>query len=76
MSKRAVQVRKTAEVAVFAADGTPGSPEHNQIARRAYELWQKRGCPIGSPEQDWSQARAELENREMQRNNRSMAAGG
>jgi hypothetical protein len=28
----------------------------DQIATRAYQLWQDRGCPIGSPEQDWLEA--------------------
>ncbi len=31
-----------------------------QIAARAYELWQERGCPIGTPEEDWSRAEEEL----------------
>ncbi|HLG99568.1 MAG TPA: DUF2934 domain-containing protein [Bryobacteraceae bacterium] len=35
-------------------------PSHDQIAERAFELWHARGCPIGSPEQDWLQAEAEL----------------
>jgi hypothetical protein len=26
------------------------------IAALAYELWQQRGCPEGSPEQDWYEA--------------------
>jgi hypothetical protein len=29
---------------------------HNDIAALAYELWQARGCPEGSPEEDWFQA--------------------
>jgi Protein of unknown function (DUF2934) len=33
---------------------------HDQIARRAHELWQARGCPEGSPEVDWFRAAAEL----------------
>ena len=31
-----------------------------EIARRAYELWQARGCPIGSEQEDWLQAESEL----------------
>ena len=32
------------------------------IARRAYEKWQRRGCPMGQDAaQDWYAARAELE---------------
>jgi hypothetical protein len=26
------------------------------IANLAYSLWQQRGCPEGSPEQDWLEA--------------------
>jgi Protein of unknown function (DUF2934) len=32
----------------------------DQIATRAYQLWQERGCPIGSPEQDWLEAERQL----------------
>jgi hypothetical protein len=37
--------------------------EEAGIAARAYELWQQRGCPIGSPEVDWFQAEDELKTR-------------
>jgi hypothetical protein len=30
------------------------------IATRAYELWEARGCHIGSPELDWLHAEEEL----------------
>jgi hypothetical protein len=30
------------------------------VAARAYELWQLRGCPEGSPEVDWYEAEREL----------------
>lgn len=26
---------------------------HDEIAKLAYELWQRRGRPLGSPEIDW-----------------------
>ena len=29
---------------------------HEEIARLAYELWERRGRPLGSPEIDWSAA--------------------
>ncbi len=35
----------------------PGTAE---IAALAYQLWTGRGCPIGSPEDDWLLAEAEL----------------
>jgi hypothetical protein len=33
---------------------------HEEIARLAYSYWQARGCPIGSPEEDWYRAENEL----------------
>ncbi len=36
------------------------TPQHDAIAARAYELWQQRGCPDGSPQEDWGQAEEEL----------------
>ena len=33
---------------------------HHQIELRAYELWQERGCPWGTPEADWFKAEQEL----------------
>ena len=31
-----------------------------EVAARAYELWQQRGCPAGSDQEDWFQAEKEL----------------
>jgi hypothetical protein len=36
------------------------SPTDDEIATLAYRLWMDRGCPIGSPAQDWFQAETEL----------------
>jgi Protein of unknown function (DUF2934) len=36
---------------------------HKEIAALAYELWEARGCPEGSPEEDWSQAVEQLRSR-------------
>lgn len=33
---------------------------HEQIAERAYFLWEERGRPLGSPEIDWQRAEREL----------------
>ena len=33
---------------------------HDEIAALAHVLWQARGCPQGSPEEDWFQAAHEL----------------
>jgi len=45
---------------ISAADG----PEHADIARLAYLYWLERGCPIGSPEEDWFQAEQDLINKQ------------
>ncbi|WP_309891247.1 DUF2934 domain-containing protein [Archangium sp.] len=36
------------------------SPTHEQIARRAYEIFCARGSTQGNPEEDWFQAEREL----------------
>ena len=36
---------------------------HHDIAVRAHELWQARGCPEGSPQEDWFRAAEELRSR-------------
>ena len=33
---------------------------HEEIARRAYQLWEERDKPHGSPEEDWYHAEHEL----------------
>jgi hypothetical protein len=32
----------------------------NEVARLAYSLWQRRGCPFGSPEVDWCKAEEQI----------------
>ncbi len=36
---------------------------HAEIAALAYELWHARGCPQGSPEEDWFHAAEQLRSR-------------
>ena len=36
------------------------SPAHEEIAALAYSLWEARGCPEGSPEEDWLNAERAL----------------
>jgi len=38
----------------------PSNSMHAEIAIRAYQLWEKRGHPIGSSEDDWVHAEDEL----------------
>jgi hypothetical protein len=35
-------------------------PEHRSIGELAYRLWQSRGCPEGTAEQDWLDAERQL----------------
>ena len=41
-------------------EATIASATHKDIERRAYQLWQERGSPSGSPDVDWEQAEREL----------------
>jgi hypothetical protein len=41
----------------------PSESRQQMIARRAYELWEQRGRPFGSPEVDWQRAIGELQDR-------------
>jgi hypothetical protein len=36
---------------------------HDDISALAHELWQARGCPEGSPDEDWLQAVKQLRSR-------------
>ena len=36
---------------------------HNDIAALAHELWRARGCPDGSPQEDWFHAAEKLRSR-------------
>lgn len=53
-------LREAAEGARATASvpGTDTSDEN--VAKLAYALWQYRGCPIGSPEVDWTEAERQL----------------
>ena len=66
MSKQTRRLRKPTT-----GDGSrefPGtvSPDYVSIARLAYLHWLERGCPIGSPEEDWSWAEQDLKNEQTQ----------
>jgi hypothetical protein len=39
---------------------------HDEIAKLAYELWERRGRPLGSPEIDWFAAERALGARDSQ----------
>jgi hypothetical protein len=38
------------------------SSQRARITARAYDLWVRRGKPIGSPEVDWYEAQTQIEN--------------
>ena len=38
-----------------------GGPLSEQIAALAYSLWQERGCPEGTAEEDWFRAEQEVQ---------------
>jgi hypothetical protein len=44
----------------FNVSTTEQNVSSEEIARRAYELWQARGCPQGDGSADWQAAEAEL----------------
>jgi hypothetical protein len=66
--KKATPVAQSAEaqpvaepVQPPAADVKPAvAPSHEEIAILAYHYWELRGCPFGSPEEDWFRAEREL----------------
>ena len=59
-SKAAAVAAAAAVLDAAAEMGGVQAPDHEVIARLAYEHWQARGCPEGSPEVDWFQAEADL----------------
>jgi hypothetical protein len=34
--------------------------QHEQIEKLAYQLWEERGRPLGSPDEDWIRAEQEF----------------
>jgi Protein of unknown function (DUF2934) len=46
-----------------AANGVAHETREQEIAALAYELWQGRSCPEGSPQEDWFHAAEQLRSR-------------
>ena len=40
--------------------GEPVSMSEEEVAVRAYQRWVARGCPLGTPEEDWYEAERDL----------------
>jgi len=43
-----------------AAVETPSAVDMREVEERAYQSWIERGCPMGSPDEDWYRAEREL----------------
>jgi hypothetical protein len=56
----AQQATKQATVAEGKPQPAAAGPGREQIAALAYQLWEARGCPEGTPEEDWFNAEKEL----------------
>jgi Protein of unknown function (DUF2934) len=46
----------------YAGDTTRPSADREHVAKRAYELYEARGCGDGRAEEDWFSAERELSN--------------
>ncbi|CAM3850869.1 DUF2934 domain-containing protein [Corallococcus sp. ZKHCc1 1396] len=51
---------RTQDKPAASRSAAPSAPTNEQIARRAFEIYQARGGTHGSSEQDWFQAEREL----------------
>lgn len=70
MTKQAVKVAVETESTIdspeeFVQAGSSGPFSQQEIADLAYEFWLDRGCPHGSPDEDWFRAERELRNRRL-----------
>jgi hypothetical protein len=46
----------TTGMGIIPDDSPTGTCSYEEIAALAYQLWNNRGCPVGSPEEDWWRA--------------------
>lgn len=60
--KTPVARSKSVNTRALAPTNIPESSSDEDISRLAYALWEERGRPIGSPDEDWFQAKAQLNN--------------
>lgn len=60
-SKETLARTRARKFPAIASSGTTATPcSDEEIARVAYTLWELRGRPIGSPDEDWYQAKERL----------------
>jgi hypothetical protein len=68
MSKQSTQVSSGRPSTVAAERRSAGVVagtvcNHERVRELAYSYWQERGCPNGSPEEDWFRAEIRLSSR-------------
>jgi hypothetical protein len=59
-SRRAPRTRQRKVSPAGPAEEVIPMASDEEIALRAYALWEERGRPIGSPDEDWHNARTQL----------------
>lgn len=64
--KRSSKTTARQLVAGHSADPVAHTVSEEEIAFKAYALWEERGRPFGSPDEDWHKARTELHGAELQ----------
>ena len=74
MAKQRTHVARPVESAVYSAESPAVLAANSQdIAALAYQLWEARGCPYGSPDVDWFEAEQQLQGRARQAPDRQQA---
>jgi hypothetical protein len=53
-------VQKTAEIINPDLESLLAALEYERISGLAYFYWQQRGCPVGSPDEDWFRAERDI----------------
>src|ERR1019366_981045 len=61
-SKAAAMMPERSTASESVKTSTTLSPTESEIATLAYQLWQDKGCPVGSDKEDWFRAEAMLKN--------------
>ena len=61
--------------ASLATTDIPLQLSYEEVAAHAYRYWEERGCPDGSPEEDWHRAENELRELRERRPLKASAAG-
>ena len=58
--KTIVETPNTSIAQLAVAVESPSAVDAREIEERAYQSWIERGCPMGSPEEDWYRAERDL----------------